>query len=55
MCGPLADRNESRRESEQQGTRRGHMKIELERKHLVVGMLFVFLAGIFFGYLLATF
>jgi hypothetical protein len=31
------------------------MKIELERKNLVFGMLFVFLAGIFFGYLLATF
>lgn len=31
------------------------MKIELERKNLVVGMLFVFLAGIFFGHLLATF
>lgn len=31
------------------------MKIELERKNLVVGMLFVFLAGIFSGYLLATF
>ncbi len=31
------------------------MKIELERKSLVIGMLFVFLAGIFFGYLLATF
>lgn len=30
------------------------MKIELERKSLVVGMRFVFLAGIFFGYLLAT-
>lgn len=30
------------------------MKIELERKNLTVGMLFVFLAGIFFGYLLAT-
>lgn len=31
------------------------MKIELKRKNLVAGMLFVFLAGIFFGYLLATF
>jgi len=31
------------------------MKIELERKSLVVGMLFVFLAGVFFGYLAATF
>lgn len=31
------------------------MKIELERRSLVVGMLFVFLAGIFFGYLVATF
>lgn len=31
------------------------MKIELERKSLVIGTLFVFLAGIFFGYLLATF
>lgn len=30
------------------------MKIELEKKSLVVGILFVFLAGIFFGYLLAT-
>jgi hypothetical protein len=31
------------------------MKIELEKKNLVFGMLLVFLAGIFFGYLLATF
>lgn len=31
------------------------MKIKLERKNLVLGVLFVFLAGIFFGYLLASF
>ena len=31
------------------------MKIELERNSLVLGMLFVFLAGVFFGYLAATF
>lgn len=31
------------------------MKIELERKNLVLGVLFVFLTGMFFGYLLATF
>lgn len=31
------------------------MKIELERKSFVLWMLFVFLAGIFFGCLLATF
>lgn len=31
------------------------MKIELERKNLVLGVLFVFLAGIFFRYLLASF
>lgn len=31
------------------------MKIELERKNLVLGVLSVFLAGMFFGYLLATF
>ncbi len=31
------------------------MKIEVDRKSLVLGVLFVFLAGIFFGYLLATF
>lgn len=33
----------------------GRMKIDLERRSLVLGMPFVFLAGIFFGYLLATF
>lgn len=31
------------------------MKIELERKNLVLGRPFVLLLGIFFGYLLATF
>jgi len=31
------------------------MKIELERKSHVVGMMFVFLVGIFFGNLAATF
>ncbi len=31
------------------------MKIELERKNLVWGVVFVFFAGVFFGYLLASF
>ena len=31
------------------------MKIDLERKSLVLGLLFVFLAWTFFRYLLATF
>jgi len=30
------------------------VKLELERKNLVWGVVFVFLAGVFFGYLLAT-
>jgi len=30
------------------------VKVELERKNLIFGVVFVFLAGIFFGYLLAT-
>lgn len=30
------------------------MKIELERKRLWLGVIFVFLSGVFFGYLLAT-
>lgn len=29
------------------------MKIELERKRLWLGVIFVFLAGLFFGFLLA--
>lgn len=33
----------------------GRMKIDLERKSLVLGLLFVLLVGIFFGHLLATF
>ncbi len=31
------------------------MKIELERKRLWLGVIFVFLSGVFFGYLLASF
>lgn len=31
------------------------MKIELERKNLWLGMIFVFLSGVFFGYLLVSF
>lgn len=31
------------------------MKIALDRKRLVLGVLFVFPVGIFFGYLLAIF
>lgn len=29
------------------------MKVDLERKRLWLGVIFVFLAGLFFGYLLA--
>jgi hypothetical protein len=31
------------------------VKIELEKSRLWLGVIFVFLAGVFFGYLLATF
>lgn len=30
------------------------MKIELERNNLIWGTVFVFVGGVFFGYLLAT-
>ena len=55
MSGLPADRNESRRDNEQQGACEGGLKIELERNRLWLGMIFVFLSGIFFGYLLASF
>ncbi len=38
-----------------QGAQEDGMKIELERKRLWLGMIFVFLSGVFFGYLLASF
>ena len=31
------------------------MKVDLERKRLWLGVIFVFLAGVFFGYLLASY
>lgn len=34
---------------------RARVKIELERKRLWLGVIFVFLAGLFFGYLLASY